>query len=133
MYRPLAPSSASSFLSTSIVPKQDRKVISRKIVCYCCYAKLILLQSKNVTAKCTETLSPPPSIQFSLSNMIIHVLQTVLHLNKKNICLMYNYRVHNNLFWIFLIQMECARLRSMYNQMVGRISPLFPTPCFQHR
>ena len=29
--------------------------------------KLVLLRSKYVTAKCTETLSPPPSIQFSLS------------------------------------------------------------------
>ena len=28
--------------------------------------KLVLQQSKNVTAKYTETLSPPPSIQFSL-------------------------------------------------------------------
>ena len=28
--------------------------------------KLVLQQSKNVTAKCTETLLPPPSIQFSL-------------------------------------------------------------------
>ena len=28
--------------------------------------KLVLQQSKNVTEKCTETLSPPPSIQFSL-------------------------------------------------------------------
>ena len=28
--------------------------------------KLVLQQSKNVTAKCTETLSHPPSIQFSL-------------------------------------------------------------------
>jgi len=28
--------------------------------------KLVLQQSKNATAKCTETLSPPPSIQFSL-------------------------------------------------------------------
>ena len=28
--------------------------------------KLVLQQSKNVRAKCTETLSPPPSIQFSL-------------------------------------------------------------------
>ena len=28
--------------------------------------KLVLQQSKNVTAKCTETLSPPPPIQFSL-------------------------------------------------------------------
>ena len=26
--------------------------------------KLVLQQSINVTAKCTETLSPPPSIQF---------------------------------------------------------------------
>ena len=30
----------------------------------------------------------------------------VLHLYKKNICLMYNYRVYKNLFWIFHIQME---------------------------
>jgi len=29
--------------------------------------KLVLQQSKNVTAKCTETVSPPPSIQFSLT------------------------------------------------------------------
>ena len=28
--------------------------------------KLVLEQSKNVTAKCTETLSPPPSIQYLL-------------------------------------------------------------------
>ena len=28
--------------------------------------KLVLQQSKNVTAKCTETLSPPPSIQYFL-------------------------------------------------------------------
>ena len=30
--------------------------------------KLVLQQSKNVTAKCTETLSPPPSIQYLLGN-----------------------------------------------------------------
>ena len=28
--------------------------------------KLVLQHSKNVTAKCTETLLPPPCIQFSL-------------------------------------------------------------------
>ena len=28
--------------------------------------KLVLQQSKSVTAKCTETLSPPPSIQYLL-------------------------------------------------------------------
>ena len=32
----------------------------------CTTQKLVLQQSKNVKAKCTETLSPPPSIQFSL-------------------------------------------------------------------
>ena len=37
----------------------------------------------------------------------------------RNICLMYNYHVHNNLFWIFHIQME-YRLQSMNNHMVGR-------------
>ena len=39
--------------------------------------KLVLQQSKNVTAKCTETLSPPPSIKFSLlalnSYFLIHI------------------------------------------------------------
>ena len=42
-------------------------------LCYCLQSlllllrkKLVLQQSKNVTAKCTETQSPPPSIQFSL-------------------------------------------------------------------
>ena len=34
--------------------------------------KLVLQQSKNVTAKCTETLSPPLSIQFSL-NLLVSV------------------------------------------------------------
>ena len=33
--------------------------------------KLVLQQSKNVTAKCTETLSPPPCIQFSLCDLMI--------------------------------------------------------------
>ena len=41
---------------------------------------------------------------------------------------MYNYRVYNNLFWIFLIQME-YRLQCMYNHMVGRaasvVSPFY--------
>ena len=32
---------------------------------------LNLQQSKNVTAKCTETQSPPSSIQFSLHTMIL--------------------------------------------------------------
>ena len=31
--------------------------------------KLVLQQSKNVTAKCTEILSPPPSIQYLLGCM----------------------------------------------------------------
>jgi len=33
--------------------------------------KLVLQQSKNATAKCTETLSPPPWIQFSLILMMV--------------------------------------------------------------
>ena len=44
-----------------------------------------------------------------------------------SIC-MYNYRVYNNLFWIFYKEME-YRLQSMYNHMVGRatsvISPFY--------
>ena len=34
--------------------------------------KLVLQQSKNVTAKCKETLSPPPSIQYLLGSNEIH-------------------------------------------------------------
>ena len=37
--------------------------------------KLVLQQSKNGTAKCTETLLPPPSIQFSLS-ICMYTVQT---------------------------------------------------------
>ena len=41
---------------------------------------------------------------------------------------MYIYRIYNNLFWIFLLQME-YRLQSMYNHMVGRtasvVSPFY--------
>ena len=47
---------------------------------------------------------------------------------RRHFCLMYNYRVHNNRFWIFLIQME-YRLQSMYNHMVGQsasvVSPFY--------
>ena len=40
-------------------------------LCYCCYTqKLVLLRPKNVTAKCTETLSPPPSIQYLLAKNV---------------------------------------------------------------
>ena len=42
-----------------------------------------------------------------------------------------NYRVYNNLFWIFLIQMN-YRLQSMYKHMVGRaesvVSPFYFIP-----
>ena len=34
--------------------------------------KLLLQQSKNVTAKCTENLSPPPSILYSLCYCIVY-------------------------------------------------------------
>jgi len=34
--------------------------------------KLVLQQSKKVTAKCTEILSPPPSIQFSLITTMLY-------------------------------------------------------------
>ena len=37
--------------------------------------KLVPQQSKNVTAKCTETLSPPPSIPFSLVLYMVSCLQ----------------------------------------------------------
>jgi len=35
--------------------------------------KLVLQQSKNFTAKCTETLMPPPSIQYLLGLMYVIV------------------------------------------------------------
>ena len=34
----------------------------------------LVLQSKNVTAKCTETLSPPPSIQYLLGCTVFLVI-----------------------------------------------------------
>ena len=37
--------------------------------------KLVLQQSKNVTPKCTETLSPPPSIQYLLEFIIKGIVQ----------------------------------------------------------
>ena len=37
---------------------------------------------------------------------------------------MYNYRVFNNLFWIFIIQME-YRLQSMVGRTVSVISPFY--------
>ena len=65
-------------------------------------------------------------------HMIIHALETVLHLNKKNICLKYNYRVYKNLSWIFLIQMECSSAKHVksYGRAahVSCISLLFHTP-----
>ena len=43
--------------------------------------KLVLQQSKNVRAKCTETLSPPPSIQYLLAlkepGPLVHTESTV--------------------------------------------------------
>ena len=37
--------------------------------------KLVLQQSKNVTAKCTETLLPPPCIQFSMySSSVVYIV-----------------------------------------------------------
>ena len=44
------------------------------IICYCLQSLLLLLrknQSKNVTAKCTNNLSPPPCILFSLQEIKI--------------------------------------------------------------
>ena len=41
--------------------------------------KLVLQQSKNVTAKCTETLMPPPCIQISsfyLVNTVFFITST---------------------------------------------------------
>ena len=47
------------FLKTIEKPKEIlNRIIAQKLV--------LQLQSKNVTAKCTETLSPPPSMQYVL-------------------------------------------------------------------
>ena len=35
--------------------------------------KLVLQQPKNITAKCTETLSPPPYIQYLLGHTHIRI------------------------------------------------------------
>ena len=40
--------------------------------------KLVLQQSKNVTAKCTETLLPPPCIQFSFGKIIVKFVASPL-------------------------------------------------------
>ena len=42
---------------------------------YCCYAKTSssARRSKNVTAKCTENLSPPPCILYSLRRTLMHL------------------------------------------------------------
>ena len=50
----------------------------------------------------------------------------------RNICLMYNYRIYNNLFWIFLIHMEFPSAKHTYSygraNRVTYISLLFLTP-----
>ena len=49
----------------SYAPEKEGAIVTQK---------LVLQQSKNVTAECTETLSPsspPPSIQFSLPIMLV--------------------------------------------------------------
>ena len=64
-------------------------------------------------------------------SMFICLIQGV-----KNICLMYNYRVYNNLFWIFHIQMEYPSAKHVYSygraNRVSYISLLFFTPWSDH-
>ena len=60
-------------------------------------------------------------------HIIIHALQTVLHLNKKCFFLMYNYCVYNNIFWIFLIQMECPSAK--YVLSYSRANRVSEIPC----
>ena len=65
--------------------------------------------------------------------MIIHALQTGT-LFIRNICLMYNYRVYNNLFRIFLIKMEYPSAKHVQSygraNRVSYISLLFLTPWY---
>ena len=46
--------------------------------------KLVLQPSKNVTAKCTETLSPPPCIQFSLDTWKNDVASLIMNADIAN-------------------------------------------------
>ena len=88
--------------------------------------KLVLQQSKNVTAKCTETLSPPPSIQYLLDTVyIIHVtLNTVriIHVHAVHIinvhCIVYSayhtcmvaYCVHCIVYTLHIIHVHAVHI-----------------------
>ena len=58
--------------------------------------KLVLQQSKNVTAKCTETLSPLPSIQFSWCIIIYFYSSSCIYLYYNNQSFIYTitYIIH---------------------------------------
>ena len=84
--------------------------------------KPVLQQSKNVTAKCTETLLPPPSIQFSLVCSILssspqkdklYPWQTTWHLTKKYIL---------EKQFVYSININCF----LYKQTVSLTNTLYP-------
>ena len=61
---------------------------------YCCYRqKLVLQRSKNVTAKCTENLSPPPCILYSLVKRVF--------VKKKNTNIYQNLISFSFIFFLF--------------------------------
>ena len=62
--------------------------------------KLVLLQSKNVTAKCTEILSSPLSIRYLLANIqtIVYYMYSVLHWV---VCIVHVYK-STNLYNVYL-------------------------------
>ena len=82
--------------------------------------KLVLQQSKNVTAKCTETLLPPPCIQFSLLRSINMLCFSVL----VSVCLCpINVKTVDSIgpkcwegFWIFKILKISLQQNSIVNK-----------------
>ena len=48
--------------------------------------KIVLQQSKNVTEKCTENLSPPPCILYLLASINIYSVSTVQYITFQFIC-----------------------------------------------
>ena len=91
--------------------------------------KLVLQQSKNVTAKCTETLSPPPSIQFSLRITMEETMRTFTFLfTSREYCRLWR---TSNSRWT-RVNLNSHRPDPLYwpQRHAARTGP---TPCTGHR
>ena len=97
-------------------------VFSSFIGSFWCHFCLYLLSG---STKEYELELTQPSLLYDYT---IYMLCRRCSIFKRNICLMYNYRLYDNIFWIFLIPTEYS-LQSMYNHMVGQatsvVSPLY--------